>query len=200
MPDNVQETTGTTPAEQETKTIKEETSSYTIDVDYKLFGIPSVDAHVVAEVQKAIVSFKDSVANTYDPTVETRPYSLSGDIADYYSGGDIVSERINLYQDTGGAHGLPIVLTLNYDAKTGETITLDRALSLTGLSLSEVAAKSLAQLKQEFGDSVFAGGAEAKPENYATFMVTPYTVTFIFQAYQVVAYAAGMPEVKFERK
>jgi hypothetical protein len=67
MPDNVQETTGTTPAEQETKTIKEETSSYTIDVDYKLFGIPSVDAHVVAEVQKAIVSFKDSVANTYDP-------------------------------------------------------------------------------------------------------------------------------------
>ncbi len=199
MPGVVPETTGTEATANETKTIKEDTPSYSIDVDYRLFGNTVVDAHVVAEVQKAIDAFKKDAAN-FDPSVETRPYSFSGEIADFYSGGDIVSERINLYQDTGGAHGLPIVLTLNYDAKTGETVTLDRALSLTGFSLTDIAAKSLAQLKQEFGDSIFMEGAAPKAENYSTFIVTPQNVTFIFQAYQVVAYAAGMPEVKFERK
>jgi hypothetical protein len=199
LPDGVGDTTGTSSSTpSETKTIKEETASYRIDVDYRLFGIPVVDSHVQAEVQRAIDAFKKDAAN-FDPAVETRPYSFTGEIADFYSGSDIVSERINLYQDTGGAHGLPIVLTLNYDAKTGETITVDRALSLVGLSIADVSAKSLAQLKQEFGDSVFAEGASPKVENYSTFIVAPYNVTWIFQAYQVVAYAAGMPEVKFNR-
>lgn len=199
MPGKIPETVGVTPATPEDKNISEETAAYRIDVDYRLFGIPAVDAHVESEVQRAVAAFKKDAAN-FDPTVESRPYSFTGEIADFYAGSDIVSERINLYQDTGGAHGLPIVLTLNYDAATGETITLDRALSLTGLSLSEVSARSLAQLKQEFGESVFTGGAEPKAENFGTFIVTPYNVTFIFQAYQVVAYAAGMPEVKFNRK
>lgn len=203
MPGAVPDTTGATTADPiptEAKTIKEETPSYTIDVDYRLFGNPTVDAHVEAEVQRAVDAFKKDAAG-FDATVESRPYTFSGEIVDYYAGGDIVSERINLYQDTGGAHGMPIVLTLNYDAKTGETITLDRALSLTGLTLADVATKSLAQLNQSYGeDSVFKSGAEPKAENYATFIVTPSNVTFIFQAYQVVAYAAGMPEVTFDRK
>ncbi len=200
LPAPVPETTGTTSAPgSDVHLIKEETPSYTINVEYRLFNNAVVDAHVEAEVQKAIDAFKKDAAG-FDPKVEMRPYEFSGKIADYYSGGNIVSERINLYQDTGGAHGLPIVLALNYDAKSGETITLDRALSLTGLSLGQVSTKSLAQLKQAYGDSVFIDGASAKPENYSTFMVTPQNVTFIFQAYQVVAYAAGMPEVKFERK
>lgn len=200
LPGTVPETTGATPTGSAvSKTIKEETSTYAIDVDYRLFGNPTVDAHVEAEVQRAIEAFKKDAAG-FDPSVESRPYSFSGELADYYAGGDIVSERINLYQETGGAHGMPIVLTLNYDATTGETITLDRALSLIGLTLSDVAAKSLAQLKQEYGESVFPGGAEGKRENYSTFVVSPQNVTFVFQAYQVVPYAAGMPEITFERK
>jgi hypothetical protein len=202
IPGGVPETVGSTTEPSATPSnmnVSEETAAYKIDIDYRLFGIPAVDSHVEAEIQKAVAAFKKDAAN-FDPAVESRPYTFSGEVADVYSGGDIVSERINLYQDTGGAHGMPIVLTLNYDAKTGETITLDRALALTGHSLSDVAAQALAQLKQEFGDSVFTEGAAPKPENYATFLVTPYNVTFIFQAYQVVAYAAGMPEVKFSRQ
>ncbi len=190
-------TVGTTGAE--TKTIKEEATSHVIDVDYRLSGIAVVDAHVEAEVQKAINAFKNDARN-FNPVVETRPYTFSGDVGEFYVGNDIVSERINLYQDTGGAHGLPIVLTLNYDANTGETITLDRALSLIGMSLSQVAAKSLAQIKQEHGDSMFPDGATPTAENYSTFIVSASSVTFIFQPYQVVAYAAGMPEVTFARK
>ncbi len=194
----VTETAATsTPAE--TKTVKETATGYTVDVDYRLTGNAVVDAHIEAEVQKAITAFKKDAAN-FDPAVESRPYSFTGDVASVHTGADIISERINLYQDTGGAHGLPIVLTLNYDARTGETITLDRALSLIGMSLNDVSTKALAQLKQEFGTSIFADGAAPKAENYSTFVVTPQNVTFVFQPYQVVAYAAGMPEVTFARK
>ncbi len=199
MPGTVSDTTGTSSGAVETKTIKEEATSHIIDVDYRLSGIAAVDAHIEEEIQKAVNAFKNDAKN-FDPEVESRPYTFSGEIADFYVGSDIVSERINLYQDTGGAHGLPIVLTLNYDATTGEVITLDRALSLIDMSLSDVAAKALAQLKQEHGESIFADGATATAENYSTFAVGPTSVTFTFQAYQVVAYAAGMPEVKFARK
>ena len=200
-PASVPETTGaTSTADTDTRAIKEVTSSYTIDVAYRLSNIPVVDAHIQTEVQKAVDAFKKDAAG-YDPTVETHPYAFSGTISDYYSDATIVSERIDLYEDTGGAHGLPIVLTLNYDAKTGETITLDRALSMIGLSLKDVASQSLAQLKQQYGDAIIApSGADPKPANYASFVIGPYNVTFVFGAYQVVAYAAGMPEVKFVRK
>ena len=111
-----------------------------------------------------------------------------------------MSQRLNLYQDMGGAHGLPIVVGLNYDAATGRELTQDDALRMTGLTLQQISTQALKELHQEFGESVFTEGAEPKSDNYRTFIVGPYNVTFIFQAYQVVAYAAGMPEVSFERK
>ncbi len=200
MPGEVIETVDQPIATQETKTIKEETPAYTIDVDYRLSGIAAVDAKIEATVIQSVNAFKADAAN-FDPAVESRPYTFSGEIADLYVGGNIVSERINLYQDTGGAHGMPIVLALNYDAKTGEEITLNKILPMIGETLPSIAAKSLVQLKSEYGDdSVFVDGAAAKPENYATYTIGAYNVTFIFQAYQVVAYAAGMPEIKFSIK
>jgi hypothetical protein len=159
-----------------------------------------MDAKIDAAVKAATDAFKADVAQMGAPETGFSKYSFKGEAADTYSGGDIVSERINLYQDTGGAHGLPIVITLNYDSSTGDEVTLDKALSLIGLTLQQVSDKALAQLHQEYGDSVFVDGAAPKPENYQTFIVGPYNVTFIFQAYQVVAYAAGMPEISFARK
>jgi hypothetical protein len=181
----------------EEKVIAEETSSYKIDIEYLKSGNATVDAQIDARVQSAVNALKDDAANA-DPELLTRPYTLSGEQSDFYINNSVISQRINLYQDTGGAHGLPIVLTFNFDAVTGEEITLDRALAMIGKSLDEVASAARAQLIQEFGEeSIFMDGVEAKPDNYATFVVSPQNVTFIFQAYQVVAYAAGMPEVKF---
>lgn len=189
----------TTPATAEAHTIAEDTPSYAIDVEYRLSGHTAIDAKIEAEIQNVASAFKADAA-TFDPAVSSRPYSLSGEVAELYVASDIVSERINLYQDTGGAHGLPIVLTLNYDATTGEEISLDRALSLVGLGLGDVARRAQDQLHQEFGsESVFEDGAAPTPANYQTFVVSPHNVTFIFQAYQVVAFAAGMPEVTFAR-
>jgi hypothetical protein len=182
------------------RAVSEENDTYTIDITYHHVSSEAINAQIDAEVRSVVDAFKADAAQMGSPEPGFPKFSLQGESADIYDGGDIVSERINFYQDTGGAHGLPIVLTLNYDAKTGEKVSLERALSLIGMSLGQVSERSLAQLHQEFGDSVFEEGAAPKAENYGTFLVTPYNVTFIFQAYQVVAYAAGMPEVTFARK
>ncbi len=179
--------------------IKEETARYAIDVQYRHFGVPQIDVQVDAKIHDMVDAFKKDAAEFPSDEPGMRPYSFGGETAAFYSG-DIMSERLNMYQDMGGAHGLPIVVGLNFDTKTGKEITLNQALDMIGLSLTQVSEKALAELQQEFGDSVFTSGAEPTPENYATFIVTPQNVTFVFQAYQVVAYAAGMPEITFARK
>ncbi|HVU75459.1 MAG TPA: DUF4163 domain-containing protein [Candidatus Paceibacterota bacterium] len=192
--------TGEQVGEGTQRVIHEETDTYTIDVKYEHVDNAVIDAKIDAAVQKAVDAFKADAAQMGSPETGFPKYGFQGESTDVYTGGDITSERINLYQDTGGAHGLPIVLTLNYDTATGEEISLDRALALTGMTLAQVSQRSLSQLHQEFGDTVFDDGAAPKEENFSTFLVGPYNVTFIFQAYQVVAYAAGMPEITFARK
>lgn len=182
------------------RSIQEDTADYSIDVTYRHLGIPSVDAQIDARVADAVAAFKNDATQAGPHEDGFPPYTFGGEAADTFTGGDIVSERVNLYQYTGGAHGLPIVLTFNYHAGTGKEVTLDEALALTGLTLGEVSDRALAQLAQEYGESVFTDGAKPRAENYSTFIVSPYKVTFIFQAYQVVAYAAGMPEISFARK
>ena len=47
---------------------------------------------------------------------------------------------------------------------------------------------------------MFEEGADTNPENFSSFVISADKVTFIFQQYQVAAYAAGPQEVSFERK
>lgn len=199
LPQNQTATSTAAAADDMTQTVKEETAQYSVNVTYRHFGSPAIDEKIDAAVRAAIAAFKQD-AQQGPPEAGQPKYTFTGEATDAYQGNDFTSERINLYQDTGGAHGLPIVLTLNYDSSTGEEVSLDRALSLTGLTLADVSKKALLQLHQEFGDAVFEDGVQPKPENYQTFLVSPYKVTFIFQAYQAVAYAAGMPEVSFARR
>ena len=79
-------------------------------------------------------------------------------------------------------------------------MTLGDALSLIGLSLEEMAAGAKRQLNERYSEMLIAPeGADALAENYSTFTISASAVTFIFQPYQVTAYAAGAPEVTFER-
>lgn len=195
VPDTVPDTT--TPDPRIVR-IQDTTPAYTIDVSYRHVGNSVIDAKIDARVQAAIDAFRNDIAGS-PPDAGMRPYTFSGEAADVYVGRDFISERVNLYQDTGGAHGLPIVLTMNFDATNGEEVTLAQALGLIGKTLDQVSSQALSQLNQEFGESVFPEGAAPKAENYETFLIGPYNVVFIFQPYQVVAYAAGMPEIKFAR-
>lgn len=175
------------------------TDAYRIEARYPQFGNPLVDEKIKAAVDVAIADFKTIPPNP--PGSATPKNEFIGSFDTVYAGSDIISVKLLLSQDTGGAHPNTVAVGVNVDPKTGRALTLDDALALTGMSLGQVAAESLAQLKAKLGaDMIFPEGADPKPENYGTFLVSASAVTFVFQSYQVAPYSSGMQEVSFPRK
>lgn len=88
----------------------------------------------------------------------------------------------------------------NFDRATGKELSLDDALTLTGLTLQQVSDGARGQLQAKLGqDFIFPDGASPSPDNFSAFVVTPNAVTFIFQEYQVGPYSVGAQEASFPR-
>ncbi|MEK7601384.1 MAG: DUF3298 domain-containing protein [Patescibacteria group bacterium] len=175
------------------------TDAYRIEARYPQFGNPLVDEKIKSAVDVAIADFKTIPPNP--PGSATPKNEFTGSFDAVYAGSDVVSVKLLLSQDTGGAHPNTVAVGVNVDPKTGKALTLDDALALTGMTLEQVAVQSLAQLKTQLGsDFISPQGADPKPENYSTFLISASAVTFVFQSYQVAPYSSGMQEVTFPRK
>lgn len=183
-----------------TATISEETPDYSIDAKYPRFGIAAIDARIQAYIVEAVAALK-SRAQEDEPAKNDFPqYLYSASFDSVYVGESILSARLDTGDYTGGAHGLPHIYGVNFDRATGKELTLDDALKLMGLTLAQVATRAKAQLTTEYGDDLLAiEGADPTSDNYKAFYITKDSVVFIFQPYQVTAYAAGAPEVSIAR-
>lgn len=179
------------------KKITQETSDLKIDITYPQFGIDSIDREIQAYVTDIADQF---VIDTEGERVTSAKYELFSVYDSVYIGPDIVSARLAISSYMGGAHPNTGIVGMNFDVKSGKRLTTDDALQLVGLSLTEIAGKSGQELASKLGNAFFPEGAEAKPENYETFLVDQNAVTFIFQAYQVGPYSSGLQEVSFKRK
>jgi len=190
------ETTSTTPKEKNI-VINEDTPVYYIEAEYPLLGRPDIDARITKLMDTALTEFKSYPANPPESAAPKNEF-----IGSYYiirNDADVVSIQFTFSVFTGGAHPNTFILALNVDPKTGKEITLEDVLGRIGLSLTQVADQSLAQLKEALGDDViFPDGAAATPDNYSTFLIGTSTVSFEFQSYQVAPYAAGLPETSFQ--
>jgi len=179
-----------------TSTVSEETPIYVIDAVYPVFGIPALDAKIKANVDAGISEIKDMEAN---PSPNSIQNTFESTFDSVYIGPDVVSVKLILSDYTGGAHNNSVALGLNYDRSTGQFLKLDDALSLIGKDLQQVSDIASAKLTEEFGQVQFEEGVAPTPQNYATFVVGKKSVRFIFQEYQVEAFAAGQPEIEIAR-
>ena len=184
-----------------TATVDEETDTYVIDVQYPQFGIPAIDTKIKERIELSITQFKEDAAAGPPADSALQQYEFTSSFDSIYIGPDIISARIVASSYLGGAHGMSIVNGLNFERVSGRDLTPLDALALTGLTLEEVAGRAKAELAAKLGGDVIAPeGADAKSENYSTFVIDKDKVTFVFQVYQVGPYAAGPQEVSFERK
>jgi hypothetical protein len=175
-----------------------ESDTYRIEVHYPQFGVPLVDAKIQTVVDNAVAAFKSYPANPADSSLPKNEFT--GSFNSTYVGADVVSVALSFSEYTGGAHPNTVIIGVNVDPKTGVELTLDDALGMIGKTLPEVSSESLVQLKAKIGDElIFPEGAEPKPENYSTFLVSADKVTFIFNSYQVAPYASGQQSVEFAR-
>jgi hypothetical protein len=177
--------------------IDESTDTYTVEAQYPRVGVPAIDTTIEKTVRDAIAAFKSDTAGA--PPVGGMKYEFGTIYEVPYAGEDVISVKLTISTYTGGAHPLAMVEALNFD-RSGRGLTLDDALTMTGLTLQEVAARSLSELREKHGATLFEEGAAATRENYGTFLIDGDSVTFVFQLYQVASYAAGFQEVTFARK
>jgi len=180
-----------------TVSINEDTDVYHIGVEYPQFGIPALDVPVKKMVEKALSDFRNYPANPADSAVPKNDFI--GSFSSAYIGPDVASVAITISEYTGGAHPNTNIFGVNVDLKTSREIALSDALTLIGKSLADVAAGAEAQVRAEIGDSVFEDGFAAQSENYSVFTIDKDTVHFIFNSYQVAAYASGPQFADFAR-
>lgn len=176
--------------------LREQGPQYSIDVEYCQVGL-STDTFVKQIVDAEVASFKNAAQG--QPPLASGRYSMSGSCDAAYVSTQVVSYHLTLYKNLGGAHGASRINGLNYDRATGRELTLDDALSMVGLSLTQVAEQAAVQLSTKQGLVPFPEGASADAKNYQTFLIGADRVRFFFQEYQVASYAEGPQEVWFPK-
>lgn len=180
-----------------TATDSQSGASYVVDAQYPQFGIPAIDTQIRAALDEQINEIKNAPALPQDSA--TTKNALIARFSDPYIGPDIVSVELIFSVDTGGAHPNTLISGVAFDRTSGKRLELNDALALIGKSVADVSASSSAQFAQAFGDGFFSEGANTNPENFSSFSIDKDAVTFIFQPYQVAAYAAGPQRVVFPR-
>jgi hypothetical protein len=184
------------------KTIKEETSAYTIDVTYPVVvGLP--DKKVLASVNADLLAFTNNLVAQFkkDNSTPSESDGKSGLVALYklYTpahGIQSVSFDVSDYS-AGAAHPNSYISTKNYEIETGNVLALTDLCEASSTCLASIAKQAKIHLKEVLKskqapyDSWAEDGSSADELNYQVFVVTPTTLDIIFNPYQVAAYALG---------
>jgi len=113
----------------------------------------------------------------------------------------VVSVKLVLALDTGGAHGMSIVQTFVADLRAGRLLPTPDLFPAGSGWLSFLSQQSRAQLAAAQGseDDTVRAGTEPTPEHFAHPALTPDALTITFDAYQVGPFSMGTPTVTFTR-
>ena len=188
-------------AELRLTSIVEAGDGYFIDVDYPLLGLP-IDGKVKNLVEDAAEDMRRCTEWAPPcPRGASGRFTLTGGLASAYLGPDLVSVGLVLSYYNGGAHGYSTAYGFNFDLRSNRELTLDDALQMLDMSLEDLSASAIEQLKTKpwFIQGYARLGAAPDPENFQTFTVSGESIIFTFQEYQVGPYAAGWVEVTFPR-
>ena len=186
-----------TPGTVSSSTIMVESDTYIIKDEYPQFDIPAIDTQIKTDIENVLAEFKTLPQNPHDSA--TPRNGFVGTFDHVYVDEDIVSVQLILSQDTGGAHPLTLFSGVVFDRHTGKRLLLGDVLPLIGKSTEDVARVATAEFREKFGEGFFSEGATSNPENFSSFLVMKDSVSFIFQQYQVEAYAYGPQQVSFPR-
>ncbi len=189
----------------ETKTITDTTSPYLeITASYPV-GVVGADA-VEKEVRGSIAEFKSG--NDFSKMdkeelallgfFEGRQYALIITYQGYHTK-KFLTHRLDIYTDTGGAHGGTEVRTFTYDAK-GSLVTFMQLLQEGKLapfaSFIQQKLKNDATMIDRIMVDWLSEGAGPHPPNFASFAFDQDVLRIIFQQYQIGPYVSGIIELQ----
>jgi hypothetical protein len=178
--------------EMKRETLTDNTKAYEISAEYPVTSRADITDKLRGFVEDSINTFKLDTAGYAEGSLVTLDISYTEEqstLADNYI--------FHIFADTGGAHGIEATKTFSFDG-AGNLITLEELFTneTRGLQLVSEHVKQVL-MKREFADSAWISeGASPTEENYQNFVITDTGLTFIFDSYQVAAYAAGAQNVE----
>jgi hypothetical protein len=129
------------------------------------------------------------------PAAELPPHTFNGGYQVVFATPELVSVLFNYSIYQGGAHPNNVSAAFNYDLKRGAEVKLPDLFAPKSNYLKLISDYSVKELKKLSTTSEVERGAGPKPENFRSWNVTPAGLKFIFDPYQVGAYAVGAHEV-----
>jgi hypothetical protein len=120
-----------------------------------------------------------------------------------FTSSSTVSYAYQVYADTLGAHPNLYYKTYVFDEQGNQLALADLFVASSTTYLKQISDAATAQIKDELtsrlgaapGDSFFAEGTAANPDNFQSFVIDGDELVFLIPPYQVAAYAAGAFEV-----
>ena len=184
--------------ETDKKTISEENQYYAINASYPVTKDDRITAHLKAFVEDQIAQFKEDTAWVMDESIDSSASGVLSLEVDYREQRSTHADNyiFQITSYTGGAHGLQATRTFAFD-KIGKSIVLTDLFTNGEAGIKTVATFVQTELtKKKISDADWIkDGAGATADNYQNFVIEDTGVTFIFDPYQVAAYAAGTQNI-----
>lgn len=186
-------------------TLKEETNSYSIHVNYPHSGDKKIEALLRNYIDDYVISFKKDFKEKLSPNWKNNLY-ISYERSNFSK--NIVSYIFYIYTFTGGAHGNTSIITKNFNIETLDEINLNSVFEEDENYLEKISKITINHLKDnlisedatsdsiKFSEEWIEEGASQKKENYQRFTLTPKEIVFYFEQYQVAPYSDGVQEVR----
>ncbi len=160
--------------------------------------VASIDARFDAFIQQEQDAFMKSIEGITLPEGFNYEFIVDYRVVDH---SDTVKTFVfDVYQYTGGAHGLPYTTTMTFDFETEGLIELSDIFKSDAeylQLLSDLAvADFLARQDGMMGDEQWVReGTAPTMENFARFALAPRELILYFDVYQVAPYAAGAQQL-----
>lgn len=190
-----------------TKTINEKDASKRSDIFAQYLEIDGVDEKSAAKFNSVIKDKVTGFTNSFkkqlsEYAAEDLKYSGETRNSENYisynvvlANNDLASVVLSSYQFYGGAHGMTVYSSVNYDLKNNKELKLAELFEPDSDYVKAISDYSIAELKKTLGemqnDELINDGAGAKAENFSNWNLTKKGLMFTFEPYQVAAYAAG---------
>jgi hypothetical protein len=178
--------------------LRQDNQYYAIEAAYPVTRDARTSTMLKEFVEGQIAQFIEDTSWVMDPSIDS---SARGVLSLDISYQETIATRANTYvftiaSYTGGAHGLQATRTYAFNEK-GEVITLEKLFTNGAKGLETIAAFVERELiKKNVSDaSWIKEGTRPVADNYQNFVIIDNGITFIFDAYQVAPYSAGIQSI-----
>ncbi|MCX6744796.1 MAG: RsiV family protein [Candidatus Parcubacteria bacterium] len=179
----------------QSENIKEETADYSLDLEYPV--ITMVDKNKEIIINKKIKALIDNQILGFKKDMGKKEADMAASFMDsgyefFLLNENFISLRLALVTyASGAAHPMNYSVTFNYEVDRDKEIFLDELFKPQPNYLPYLADYCQLDLKDKLGADLFSEGLMPEKTNFSLFVLTPESIVFLFDPYQVASYADG---------